>query len=129
MFDILLPSHQHHGGECYRQHCADQLADAVVHIVSSGSTDKGLRCRSPLLCLIVVVDYGLAAIAVSIFLLDHGLAVTRLPLLDDSTVTVSVTITIVRLANGYASADRTDANTNIIRQRGSRDSDNHRGSK
>jgi hypothetical protein len=57
------------------------------------------------------MDYGLAAITVSIFLLDHGLAVTWLPLLDDSALTIS----IVRLANRYASADRTDANTNVVR--------------
>jgi hypothetical protein len=35
----------------------------------------------------------------------------------------------VRLADGYASTNRTDANTNIVRKRGSRDSNNRRGSK
>ena len=71
---------------------------------------KGLWHRSPFaFCLVIVVDDGLAAITVSIFLLDHGLAVTWLPLLDDSALTIS----IVRLANRYASADRTDANTKL----------------
>jgi hypothetical protein len=74
-----------------------------------------------------VVDHGLAAITVSIFLFDHGLAIMRFPLLDDSTLTVS--IAIMGLADRYASADRTGANTNLIRQRGRRDSDNHGGSK
>jgi len=75
-----------------------------------------------------VVDYGLAAIAVSIFLLDHGFAVTRLPLLDDSS-TVMVSVAITGLANRYVCADRADVNANFIRQRGGRDSDNHGGSK
>jgi hypothetical protein len=122
-------------GERCRAGVAKQMTVALTSsptpsfIVSSRSIDKGLRHRSPLLCLVVVVDYGLAAITVSIFLLDHGrLAVTRLPLLDDSsTVTVTVAITIVRFANRYASADGTDANTNILRKRGRRDSDNRGG--
>jgi hypothetical protein len=63
-----------------------------------------------------VTNYGFAPITVSIFLLDYGLAAfTWLPLLDDSS---TVTVAIVRLADGYASTDRTDANTNIVRKRG-----------
>jgi len=80
-----------------------------------------------LLCLVIVVDYGLAAITISVFLLDHGLAVPWLPLLDDSTLTVSIVVT--GLANRYASADRTGANANFIRKRGRRDSNNRGGSK
>jgi len=46
-------------------------------------SQKGLRHRSPFAFrLVIVMDYGLAAITVSIFLLDHGLAVMWLPLLD-----------------------------------------------
>jgi hypothetical protein len=78
-------------------------------------------------CLVIVVDHGLAAVTVSIFLLDHGLAVMWLPLLDDSTLTVSIVIT--GLANRYASADRTGPNANFVRKRGRRDSNNHCGSK
>jgi hypothetical protein len=59
------------------------------------------------------VDPGLAAVTVSIFLLDHGLAVMWLPLLDDSALTVSIVST--GLANRYASADRTGANANFVR--------------
>jgi hypothetical protein len=80
-----------------------------------------------LLCLVIVMDYGLATITVSIFLLDHGLAVMWLPLLDDSTLTVS--IVIMGLANRYASANRTDANANFIGQRGRRDDRYYGGSK
>jgi hypothetical protein len=51
-----------------------------------------------------VVDYGLAAITVSIFLLDHGLAVMWLPLLNHGgMIAVTVAVLIVRLANRYAS--------------------------
>jgi hypothetical protein len=86
----------------------------------------------PLLCLVIVVDYGLGAITLSIFLLYHGRAVPRLSLLDHGgmiTITVAVPVLIMGLANRYASADRADANTNFIRQRGRRDSGNHGGSK
>jgi hypothetical protein len=88
---------------------------------------KGSDIGAFLLCLVIVVDYGLAAITISIFLLDHGLAVTWLPLLADSTLTVSIVVT--GLANRCASADRTGANANFIRKRGRRDSNNHGGSK
>jgi hypothetical protein len=74
-----------------------------------------------------VVNYGLTAITVSIFLLDHGLAVMWLSLLDDSAFTISIVVT--RLANSYSSADRTRANANFIRKSGRRDSHNHCGSK
>jgi hypothetical protein len=81
----------------------------------------------PFLRLVIVVNYGLAAITVSIFLLDHGLAVMWLPLLDDSAFTISIMVT--RLANRNPGADRTRANANFIRKSGRRDSHNHCGSK
>jgi hypothetical protein len=46
-----------------------------------------------LLLLVIVVDHRLAAITVSIFLLNQGFAVMWLPLLDDGTFTVSIVIT------------------------------------
>jgi hypothetical protein len=85
-----------------------------------------------LLCLVVVVDYGLGVIAVSIFLLDYGRAVLWLSLLNHCgmvPITVAIAVLIMRLANRYASADRTDANANFIRQHRGRGSDNHGGSK
>jgi hypothetical protein len=78
------------------------------------------------------MDYGLGAITVSILLLDHCRALPGLALLDHGgvlTITVAVTVLIPRLANRYASADRTDSNANFIRQDGRRDSDNHGSSK
>jgi hypothetical protein len=64
-----------------------------------------------LLSLVIVTDYRLGAITVSIFLLDHGRAVPRTSLLDHGgtiTITIAVPVLIVRFANRYASADRTD---------------------
>ena len=75
-----------------------------------------------------MVDYGLAAIAVSVFLLNHGRAVPWLALLDHGGITITVAVLITRLAHRYASADWTDVNTNFIRQRGRCDSDNRGGS-
>jgi hypothetical protein len=75
-----------------------------------------------------VVDYGLAAITVRIFLFDHGGPVTRLSFLNDCgpiTITVTVTVVIMRLADRYASAHRTHANSNIVRKRGRRNSANY----
>jgi hypothetical protein len=91
---------------------------------------KGLWHRSPFaFCLVIVVDDGLAAITVSIFLLNHGLAVMWLPLLNHGgMIAVTVAVLIMRLANRYASADRTDANTNFVRQHWRRDNANHGGS-
>jgi hypothetical protein len=51
-----------------------------------------------LLCLVVVVDYGLAVIAISIFLLDYGRAVPWLSLLNHGgmvTITVAVAVLIM----------------------------------
>ena len=78
--------------------------------------------------VVVVMDYGLAAIAIRIFLFDHGGSVTWLPFFDDGgTVTVAVMIT--RLANRHTSSDRTHANTNIIGKDGCRNSANYGGDK
>src|SRR5580704_16446771 len=94
---------------------------APSFIVALIPTEKRLRHhRSPLLCLVIVVDYGLAAIPISIFLLDHGRAVPRLSLLDHGgmiPIAIAVAVLIVRLANRYACADRTNTNTNFIGQR------------
>jgi hypothetical protein len=77
-----------------------------------------------LFCLLIVVDDSLGTITVSIFLLDHGRAVPWLALLDHGgMVTIAVAVLIMRLANRYASADRTDANAYFISKRGRRDSD------
>ena len=59
------------------------------------------------------MNYGLAAITVRIFLLDHSRPITWLALLDDRG-TITIAVTIVRFTNRYASSDRAYANTNII---------------
>jgi hypothetical protein len=59
------------------------------------------------------MNYSFAAIAVRIFLLNHGGPITRLALLDDRG-TITITIMIVRLADRHTSSDRSYANTNII---------------
>jgi hypothetical protein len=67
------------------------------------------------LLIVVVMNDGLAAIAVRIFLLDHSRPVTRLALFDNrGTITVTIAVMIVRLADRYASSDRPNANTDII---------------
>jgi hypothetical protein len=77
-----------------------------------------------------VTDYGLGAITVSIFLLDHGRAIPWLSLLDHGgMLTITVAVLITRLANRYASADRTDSNANFIRQHWRRRSGHKGGSK
>jgi hypothetical protein len=87
----------------------------------SNGSQKGFDVGA-LLLLVILVNYGLTAIFVSIFLLDHGRAVPWLPLLDHGgMITIAVAVLIVWLANSYASADRADVNTNFIRQRGGRD--------
>jgi hypothetical protein len=63
------------------------------------------------------MDYGLAAITVSIFLFDHGGSVSRLPFLDDGGP-ITIAVVILRLADRHASAYRTYMNTNIICKRG-----------
>jgi hypothetical protein len=69
------------------------------------------------------MDYGLAAITVRIFLFDHGGPVGRLSFLDDrGMIAVAVAVVIMRLADRYASANRTHVNTNIIRKRRRRNS-------
>jgi hypothetical protein len=100
----------------------------MVHLGTD--RQKGSDVGALLHCLVIVVNYGLTAITVSIFLLDHGRAVPWLSLLDHGgMVTITVAVLIMRLPDRYASADRADVNANFIRQRGGRDSDNHGGSK
>ena len=73
---------------------------------------KGSEIGALLLCLVIAVDHGLAAITVGVFLLDDGRAVPRLSLLDHGgMITITVAVLIMRLTNRYASADRTGANT------------------
>jgi hypothetical protein len=45
--NIQLPGHQHHGDECYRQHCTDQLAH-FVHSTTPKPQISGFRERRTL---------------------------------------------------------------------------------
>src|ERR1700726_2162067 len=74
------------------------------------------------------MNYSFAAIAVRIFLLNHGGPITRLALLDDRG-TITIPIMIVRLADRHTSSDRSYANTNIIRKGRHRNDANHGGYK
>jgi hypothetical protein len=104
-----------------------------LFIVALIPTEKGSAIIGAFLrCLVIVMDYGLAASAVSIFLFNHGRAVPWLSLLDHGgmiPIPIPIAVLIVRLANRYASADRADVNADLLSQRGRRDSDNHGGSK
>ena len=72
-----------------------------------------------------MVNDGLAAIAVLILFLDHGRRIARFALLDHrGAVTVAIAVTIVDFPDADAGADRSDANTNLIRER--RRSKSHR---
>jgi hypothetical protein len=82
--------------------------------------------------IVVVVDYGFAAITVRIFLFNYGGLVTRRSLLNDCgpiAITITVTVVIMRLADRHASAHRTYANSNIVRKRGRRNCANYGGNK
>ena len=61
--------------------------------------------------LIAVVNDGLAPRAVVMLLLDDGRPIARLALLDNRR---AVTVTIGRLSDRHAGADRSDANANIV---------------
>jgi hypothetical protein len=93
---------------------------------------KGLRpVPEPFLLVVLVVvamNYGLAAITIRIFLLDHGRPITWLALLDDRG-TITVAVTVVRFTNRYASSDRAYANTNILSKCRRRYDANQGGSK
>src|ERR1700722_2578509 len=73
---------------------------------------------SGLVGLIVVMDDGLALDAVTMLLFDDGGPVARLVLLDNRLLANAVPVVIpVSLADGYAGADRANANAHFIRQR------------
>src|ERR1700722_329472 len=73
---------------------------------------------SGLVGLIVVIDDGLALDAVTMLLFDDGGPVARLVLLDNRLLANAVPVVIpVSLADGYAGADRANANAHFIRQR------------
>ena len=55
--------------------------------------------------VIVVMDHGLAAIAVFIFLLDHCLALGGSIAFLDNSRAIAIAIMIMRFANGHTSAD------------------------
>jgi hypothetical protein len=67
------------GRQCYRQH-SDYQIPVVNHGVESTVKSADIIAGPSALpsCLVIVVDNGLAAITVIIFLLDHGLAVVWL---------------------------------------------------
>jgi hypothetical protein len=69
-----------------------------------------------LLLLIPVVNDSLVARTVLMILLNYGSALGWLTFFDHSMISVSVVIP-VPLADGYASANGADANTNIFSQR------------
>src|ERR1700689_3268805 len=75
--------------------------------------------------LIVVMNDGLALDAVTMLLLDDGGPVARLMLLDNRLLANAVVIP-VSLADGYAGADRANANAHLIRQRRRREGANGR---
>jgi hypothetical protein len=77
-----------------------------------------------------VVDHGLAAITIRIFLFDDGGLVARRSFLNDSgPITVTITVVIMGLADGHASAHWTHSNSNIVRKCGRRNSANYGGNK
>lgn len=74
--------------------------------------------------VVVVMNDGLAAIAVRIFLLDHGGSIARLMLLDHRGP-IAVAIMIVGFADRHAGTDRADANPNFICKGRRRDDADH----
>ena len=79
---------------------------------------KGPRqCRGPFWLLIVVMNDSLAAITVRVFFLDHGRRVARFMLLEHrGAITIAVAVMIMGFADGYAGADRPDADADILRR-------------
>jgi hypothetical protein len=75
---------------------------------------------------IIVMDDGLLAISVTVFLLDHRCPIRRLALFDHGAVAIS--ITIVALANSRSSTDWSNANANVISEGGGSDCADHRRS-
>jgi len=71
----------------------------------------------PLLFLVSLVDDSLAASSIIMVLLDDGSTLGRLALLDYRAIPIPITIRMA-LADADASPDRSDANADIISQRG-----------
>jgi hypothetical protein len=74
------------------------------------------------------MNYSFAAMAVRVFLLNHGRSITRLALLNDRG-TIAVTVAVMRLADRYTSSDRSYANADIVCKGRHRNDANHGGSK
>src|ERR1019366_7593617 len=77
--------------------------------------------------VVVVMDDGLGFDAVTMILLDDRGAVARLTLLDHLTLANAIAVAVVAFTNRHTGADRANANANLIRQRGRRESANRRG--
>jgi hypothetical protein len=89
------------------------------------SFDKTGKEEAPALAgalqlVVIVMDYGFLAIAVLVFLLNHGLAVGMFVLLYDGAIAV------MRLANRDASAGRPGMNSNIVSIRWGGDAEHNR---
>jgi hypothetical protein len=83
----------------------------------SGGFSRSRAGESDQPSIIVVMDDGLAAVAVRVFPLDDRGPVARFALPDNSgAITIAVAM-FGGLADRYACADGTDANTNIIGER------------
>ncbi len=74
--------------------------------------------------VVVVMDDGLAFGAITMVLLDDGCPVVRLALPDDRAIAIEIAVT---LTDGYAGADRANANANLVRERRTRKGANSRG--
>jgi hypothetical protein len=87
-------------------------------LVKAADAKKGPdNVEAPFRLLVVVMNDGLAAIAVLILFLDHGRPVTWFVLLDDrGPVTITINVTIVGFAGGYAGSDRPDPDANLVRE-------------
>jgi hypothetical protein len=80
--------------------------------------------------VVVVMDNGLAYGAVTMLFLDDGRPLARLALPDHRAIAIAITVTVVTpvtLADGYAGANRTNANANLIRKGRARKGANGRG--
>jgi hypothetical protein len=67
--------------------------------------------------VVIVMDDGLAAVAVLVFLFDDGRAVAGFSLLHDG-LTIAVAIVIVTVSDGNARSHRADTNADVIGHRG-----------
>jgi hypothetical protein len=72
--------------------------------------------------VVIVMDHGLLAIAVLIFLFDDGLAVGGFVLLHESSIMVT------RLADRHACSDRTGMNSDVVSKSWRGEADRNRSS-